>query len=148
MKKAKITNSVEAGFTLVEVMIVVIVMALLTVIALPKIFNIIRTAQFANRNNSVASIRSGIALNKTSSISESSPTGSYPTSLDAASNAPCTSSNICFTTILEAGHRVHDYNWNRNSDFSYTYDGTSWTSDWEYNNVNGTFLCVSGSCTN
>ncbi len=69
------TESSDKGFTLVEVVIVLTVMALLAVAALPRIVNIVGQAKRGARDNVVAAIKSGIHLQKVSSISEATPFG-------------------------------------------------------------------------
>lgn len=140
----------HAGFTLVEVVIVLTVMALLAVAALPRIINIVAKAKKGSRDNIVAAIRSGIALQKISTVSETSPLGTYPANLDANPGAAdCTAANPCFSNILEPGQHVTDGRWRKITNtepFHYDYDSGPNVSNWSYNVFNGTFTCDSGAC--
>ena len=134
----------QKGFTLVEAVIVLTVMALLAVAALPKVISIVTQAKKGAADNIVAAVREGIFLQKVSSISESSPIGAYPTSLDAAANGSCETSTGCFASVLETGQQITDARWNRVSDTVYTVDNL--TRTYTYNPVNGTFLCTGADC--
>lgn len=132
------------GFTLVEVVIVLTVMALLAVAALPRVISIITQAKKGSADNIVAAVREGIFLQKISSISEANPLGSYPAVLDSAATADCASGNACFTNVLEAGQDITDSRWNKASATTYTVDNL--TRTYTYTNTNGTFLCSGADC--
>ncbi len=141
----KIQN--QKGFTLMEVVIVLTVMALLAVGALPRVIQIVTQAKKGARDNIAASVREGIFLQKVNSISEASPTGSYPATLDGASNGSCSASTGCFATVLEAGQQITDSRWTRTNNTTYQFDvGGSADSTYTYNATNGTFLCTAGAC--
>jgi len=149
------TRTSQRGFTLVEVVIVLTVMALLAVAALPRIVSIISKAKYGSRNNVLASIREGIHLQKLVSISETSPLGSYPTDLDPIVGfATCSVATPCFVNVLEPGQGVTDSRWTKVGGFNYQYDvgGTNQTT-YFYSNTNGTMDCdpagsAPGACTN
>ena len=144
----------KKGFTLVEVVIVLTVMALLAVAALPRIINIITQAKKGSRDNIVAAVREGIFLQKINTVSETNPLGSYPSSLDAnTANACNVMAGGCFASVLEAGQQITDTRWEGLGSNNYEYDnGTSVGTAggmWTYNSSNGTFTCTAyagGSC--
>ncbi len=128
------------GFTLVEVVIVLTVMALLAVAALPRIVNIVTQAKAGARDNIVAAVRSGISVQKVSTVSESTPLGTYPVRLDPHAAGFCSNITPCFTDVLEPGQDIRDTRWDKLSDFQYRYDnGGSALQTFTYNAVNGTF---------
>jgi len=144
--------SKNKGFTLVEVVIVLTVMALLAVAALPRIINIVGQAKKGSRDNIVAAIRSGIQLQKISTVSETTPLGAYPGNLDTnpGGGAACTGANACFGNILEPGQQINDSKWvkinNAGPVYTYDYDPGPSVSNWAYNTANGTFTCFAGAC--
>ncbi len=138
----------QKGFTLIEVMVVIIVMALLSVLALPRVISIITQAKKASAQAVVAAVRSGIANNKIASISEGNPTGTYVAQLtNGSTNAACNAlggGNRCFDNIMEAGQGVSDSRWvraNAGGAATFRFDtGGSADCTYTYNASNGTFL--------
>lgn len=135
------------GFTLIEVMIVLIVMALLTIMALPRIISIMTEVKKAASHEVVAAVRSGISNNKIGSISEGAPTGTYISSItgNASANQLCGSATGgCFDQVLEAGQQVTDNRWNQTvagTAGAYVFDkGGLAECTYTYNSSNGTFL--------
>ena len=140
------------GFTLVEVVIVLTVMALLAVAALPRIINIITQAKKGSRDNIIAAVREGIMLQKVSSISENAPLGAYPANLDTLPMGGCNVGTGCFVNVLEPGQGITDFRWGKaiGGPFGTTYNfmlmGDPAAASYSYNATNGTLLCVSGAC--
>ncbi len=140
----------QEGFTLVEVMVVIIVMALLSVLALPRVISIITQAKKASAHSIVAAVRSGIANNKIASISEGNPTGVYPLLITSNASGDVLCGNIvggCFNQILHTGQQVTDNRWNQTqaggpgANAIYVFDKAgSAECTYTYNATNGTFL--------
>ncbi len=103
----------NAGFTLVELVMVIVIMGILAVTAMPKFFNLQNDAKETAEKGVVGAIRSGIytyfASNK----------GVWPSTLDSAKKAACSSSNPCFTEVLTQGGVTSD--WTKTG--TYTYQG-------------------------
>ncbi len=81
---------------------------MLSIMVLPKIINLITPAKEASRDQIIAAVRSGIALQRISSINESAPTGTNPSSLDAHGgpfpiNCDTTVSPLCFDDVVDNG---------------------------------------------
>lgn len=142
-------NKNKKGFTLIEVMVVIIVMALLSVLALPKVISIITQAKKASSHSVVAAVRSGITNNKIASISEGQPTGLYVSPLTGnATTTVCGSvTGGCFDALLEAGQQVTDNRWNHTLVETSSLTGTyvfdkagSAECTYTYHPINGTFL--------
>ncbi len=101
----------KKGFTLVELVMVIVILGILAIVAIPKFFSLQDDAKSAAEKGVVGAIRSGIsnyfAANK----------GVWPTTLDSASNAACSSTNICFGNVLNSGITS---DWTKTSSTAYT----------------------------
>jgi len=139
--------SQNKGFTLVEVVIVLTVMALLSVAALPRIINIITQSKKGSRDHIVAAVRSGIHLAKISSVSETQPLGAYPF-LDSGALGTCNTMGVqCFCAAMAESQCVMDGRWRKTASNTWAYDqGGSADSTFTYNMFNGTLLCTAGNC--
>jgi len=106
-------NRNSKGFTLVELVMVIVIVGILAVTAMPKFFNLQNDAKETAEKGVVGAVRSGIytyfASNK----------GVWPTALDSAKTAACSTSNPCFTTVLTQGGITSD--WTKTG--NYTYQG-------------------------
>jgi len=107
------------GFTLIELIMVIVVLGILAVVAIPKYFDLTSDANTAAEKGVVGGVRAGIATYYAQNKA-------YPATLDSASNAACTTSNACFTTVLAQGGVTSD--WTKASSTTYTgQTGTTYT---------------------
>ncbi len=118
----------HSGFTLIELIMVIVLLGLLAVVAIPKYYDLQSDAKAAAEKGVVGGVRSGIytyfAKNK-----------AYPAALDPASVAACSAANACFTTVVDQGGVRQD--WTKASATTYTGpNGTTYT----YTSASGAFV--------
>jgi len=92
----------QKGFTLIELIMVIVLLGILAVVAIPKYYDLTNDANEAAEKGVVGGVRAGIytyfAQNK-----------AYPATLDANAAGACVT---CFNTVLSQGG-VNDTNWTK-----------------------------------
>jgi len=84
----------KKGFTLIELVMVIVITGILSAVAVPKYFDLQDKAKLAAENGVVGGVRSGVYTYFTNHKA-------YPATLDTATNVACATSNICFDTVLQ-----------------------------------------------
>ncbi len=105
--KNRINNN--KGFTLIELIMVIVVLGILTAIAVPKYQDLRDEAKKASEQGSVAAVRAGIH----GSFAKANP-HVFPATLDAAVVGVCSPTNICFSTVLDQG-AIQTSDWSKTS---------------------------------
>ena len=108
----------KSGFTLIELIMVIVLLGILAAIAVPKYFDLQSEAKDASEKGTVGGVRGGIATYLAKNKQ-------YPGTLDGASVAACGAANICFDTVLGQGG-ITSSDWSKES--ATTYKGPALTT--------------------
>ncbi len=118
------------GFTLIELILVIVLLGFLAVVAISKYYDLTTSARDAAEKGVAGAVRSGIltyfAKNKV-----------YPATLDGYANRDCSATIKCFDTVLDQGGVQKD--WTKDSATAYTGpSGATYT----YTAATGAFIGV------
>lgn len=119
------------GFTLIEIVLVIILLGILAVVAIPRFINTSTAGKQEAEDTVVALVRAGIENVYHRAVTRGT-TPWYPPTLDEASNGPASPSNPFFTKVLTQPVTEH---WTKNG---YAYTGPAGNT-YTYNPSTGTF---------
>ena len=113
-----------AGFTLAELIVIMIILAIIVITAMAYYFNMVDEAELAAEKGVVGGVKSGIQTYVARN-------GAYPSALDSAAIGVCDTSNPCFDGILGQGgitrvwEKTGIYQYLSPTATVYTYNSTS-----------------------
>jgi len=133
----------DKGFTLIELVMVIVILGILAAVAVPKFQDISTKAKEAATLGVVGGVRAGIGAVYAYNLVENI-TPAYPATLDnAAASSSARVGNEFFDNVLDQGGITKD--WTKGSDAAYYYtDAVPSGSSYQYNSTDGTFLRKAG----
>lgn len=128
----------SSGFTLIELVMIIVILGILAAVAIPKYFDLQAQAKKSAELGTVGGVRSGIS---TYYADQCRLTGGclYPGALGGSGS--CTNAAPCFANVLSQPVTTSDW----------SASGTAFTGPnggvYTYTSGTGTFTCTSGACT-
>ena len=127
------------GFTLIELVVIILVLGILAVTAIPRFVDLRDEANDAAELGVVGAIRGGVAVIYASNILNDA--GTFPLDLDAYADGTNTAGTAYFSIVLEPG--IDDGQWTKDEDApvaaQHTYTYTPTGSAYVYTESTGTF---------
>ncbi|MBI3020452.1 MAG: type II secretion system protein [Candidatus Omnitrophica bacterium] len=126
----------RTGFTLIELVVVMVVIGILAAIAIPKFVDLTGQAKKASEEGTVGGVRAGIMLQ----YANANP-HVFPATLDAVAAATnCSATALCFETVVSEPVTQGGADGWKKCDAT-TYRGPS-TNCYQYSTVNGRFAPI------
>lgn len=107
------------GFTLIELILVITIIAITAVVALPSFIDVRLNAEAVAKDGVAGAVQTGIVLYQAKDLLDGG-FGGYPAALDSVgANRECSAANPCFTEVLTGG--LTDESWLKVNDREYQF---------------------------
>ncbi|MFC1703891.1 type II secretion system protein [Candidatus Omnitrophota bacterium] len=120
----------KKGFTLIEMVMVIVILGILAIVAIPRFFDLTTEAEDAAEQGIVGAVRSGIVMWRANECATAVTGCAWPTALDANGDGACAT---CFDAVLE---QPISTNWTLSG---LTYTNARTTRTWTYVPATGVF---------
>lgn len=105
-RKEEVEMLSKKGFTLIELVMIIVILGILAAVAIPKFFNLQTQAKQSAELGVVGGVRAGISTYYANQCATA--TCGYPASLGGSDGA-CTVANPCFGNVLSQGGITSDW---------------------------------------
>lgn len=122
------------GFTLLELVLVIVVIGILAISTLPRFMNLKQQSREEQKRAIMGAVRSGISLYRTNTSIDDASTAHYPLALDSEGKGPC---RDCFSNVLNIP--FGGSYWSKVDDKTYKYEDGKKLETYVYNSNEGTF---------
>ena len=125
------------GFTLIELIMVIVLLGLLSVVAVPQFFSLQSNAKLAAEQGVVGGVRAGIYTLHANNLANN-VVPAFPATLGGTAATACAVATPCFANVLDQGGVTQDWTC---ITAGLTFRGPSnATNVYTYNPATGTFL--------
>ena len=128
----KVKNN--AGFTLLELVLIIIILGILAISTMPKFMNLKQESLNLERTAVISAVKSGIDLYRAKKISENAFVVGYPLKLDEEIRGKCQN---CFSLVLNVP--LEDSSWTKIDESLYKYDDGKVVKTYTYDSLTGDF---------
>lgn len=132
----------QKGFTLIELILVIVILGILAAVAAPQFFDMTDDARQAQRDSVVSTIGSAVNMTRSDNLMNG-VVPAIPAQLDAhPDGSACADATPCFDGVLQGG--IVDNSWNKVDATNYTHDMQDGNPARTYtlDVATGTFLCT------